>query len=255
MKSVQDSAALWTLVPAAGTGSRMGAARPKQYLPLLGEPVIVHTLRVLLSHPRISSVHLILDPEDPYWPSIGLSQDPRILRVAGGAERCYSVLNGLEAIAPRARPDDWVLVHDVARPCLRREDLDRLLDELWTDPVGGLLALPVADTLKRADGEGRVETTLDRRQTWRAFTPQMFRFGRLHQALREILARGEQVTDEASALERLGLRPRLVQGHGDNIKITLPDDLDLAEALLRQRRARLNASQSRGIESFQETES
>ena len=226
---------LWVIVPAAGVGTRMGSSIPKQYLPLGSQTVIEQTLQALLSHPRISSLYLVLDPDDVHWSALPLAGDIRIRRVAGGSERCFSVLNALSEIASLAQPHDWVLVHDVARPCLRQEDLDRLLLQLWDDPVGGLLGVPVADTLKRADTDGQVVETIDRRQVWRAYTPQMFRFGLLHGALQRALGAGVTVTDEASAVEFAGNRPRMVEGHGDNIKVTVPGDLALAQLFLAQR--------------------
>lgn len=226
---------LWVIVPAAGVGTRMGSSIPKQYLSLGSQTVIEQTLRALLAHAHISSLYLVLDPDDAYWARLPLAADARIHRVAGGSERCFSVLNALAEIAPLARPQDWVLVHDVARPCLRQQDLDRLLRQLWDDRVGGLLGVPVADTLKRADGDGQVMETIDRRQVWRAYTPQMFRFGLLHDALQKALGAGALVTDEASAVEFAGHRPRMVEGHGDNIKITVPGDLALAQLFLVQR--------------------
>jgi 2-C-methyl-D-erythritol 4-phosphate cytidylyltransferase len=155
--------------------------------------------------------------------------------VTGGAERGQSVRNGLEALREWAGPDDWVLVHDAVRPCLCTEDLDRLLAELDDDPVGGLLAVPVRDTLKQADATGRVATTVDRAQLWHALTPQMFRLGLLCDALQSALARGLRVTDEAAAMEAAGFSPRLVEGRADNVKITRPEDLALAEFYLTRR--------------------
>lgn len=234
-KEPAPQSAVWTIVPAAGIGSRMGSAIPKQYLTLLGRPVIEHTLTLLLSHPAINTLYLPLDTQDSHWPQLALAQDSRIRTVAGGQERCHSVLNALHEIAGQAHPQDWVLVHDVARPCLWLEDLDRLFSELADDDVGGLLGVPVADTLKRTDEHGRVRETIDRRQVWRAYTPQMFRFGVLYEALQDALAQNALVTDEASAVERAGFCPRMVQGRGDNIKITVPSDLVMAELYLRQR--------------------
>lgn len=227
--------AVWAVVPAAGIGSRMGSTIPKQYLPLLGQPVIEHTLTLLLSHPLINTIFLPLDAGDVYWPKLALAKDRRIQTVAGGQERCHSVLNALQMIAPQAAARDWVLVHDVARPCLCLEDLDRLFRELEHEEVGGLLGVPVADTLKRTDAQGVVQETVDRSQVWRAYTPQMFRFGVLYQALQDALAGQALVTDEAAAVERSGYRPRMVQGRADNIKITIPSDLAMAELYLRQR--------------------
>jgi 2-C-methyl-D-erythritol 4-phosphate cytidylyltransferase len=152
--------------------------------------------------------------------------------VAGGAERCHSVLNALDDLAREADPADWVLVHDAARPCLRRADLDRLITELKDDPVGGILAVPVRDTMKGADGDGRIRSTLDRAALWHAYTPQMFRLGPLRDALRDAIACGDLVTDDASAMERAGFAPRLIEGHADNIKITRAEDLPLARFYL-----------------------
>ncbi|MCK7582512.1 MAG: 2-C-methyl-D-erythritol 4-phosphate cytidylyltransferase [Chromatiales bacterium] len=226
-----NSARYWAMVPAAGTGKRMGSVVPKQYLPLLGRPVIAHTLATLLQHPRIEGVVVAVDAKDEWWPAVATSLDTAkpLLSVSGGTERCHSVLSGLETLRERALSSDWVLVHDAARPCLALEDLDRLLTDLADDPVGGLLAVPVRDTLKQADSAGRVAATVDRSRLWHALTPQMFRLGMLHDALRAALARGLLVTDEAAAMEAAGFTPRLVEGRADNLKITRPEDLALAE--------------------------
>lgn len=227
----------WAMVPAAGAGKRMGAPTPKQYLPLLGQAVIRHTLEILLCHPRIDGVVVAIGADDAWWPEIAdaLPSAKPLLVVTGGAERCHSVANGLHALRERALPDDWVLVHDAARPCLTREDLDRLIAALADDPIGGLLAMPVRDTLKQADDHGRVATTVDRSRLWHALTPQMFRLGLLHDALRMALDRGQLVTDEAAAMEAAGFSPRLIEGRADNLKITRPEDLALAEFYLRRR--------------------
>lgn len=229
----------WAVVPAAGAGQRMGSAIPKQYLPLAGQPVIVHTLDTLLRHPRLAGVVVAISAGDEWWPEVAAGRVPdKLLRVVtGGVERGYSVLNGLEALSERAQLDDWVLVHDAARPCLSIGDLDRLFTELADDPVGGLLAVPVQDTLKQA-ATGRVAVTVDRSQLWRALTPQMFRLGMLRDALRDALARGLTVTDEAAAMEAAGFAPRLVEGRADNLKITRPEDLALAEFYLTRGRSR-----------------
>lgn len=229
-----NTARYWALVPAAGAGKRLGASIPKQYLTLLGRPVIAHTLGTLLEHPRIAGAVVAVDAADHWWPSIAaeLATAKPVLTATGGAERCHSVLNGLEVLREQALPQDWVLVHDAARPCLREADVDRLLDELSDDPIGGLLAAPVRDTLKRADAAGRSETTVDRSRLWHALTPQMFRLENLHAALCAALARGLLVTDEAAAMEAAGFSPRLVEGRADNLKITHPEDLALAEFFL-----------------------
>ncbi|RNE94029.1 2-C-methyl-D-erythritol 4-phosphate cytidylyltransferase [Marichromatium sp. AB32] len=226
--------AFWAVIPAAGVGRRMGSAIPKQYLELAGRPVIEHTLECFIDHPAIVGVVVAVDPADPYWPETRYATHPRVIRAPGGAERCNSVLNGLEALSAHAAADDWALVHDAARPCLRRSDLDAMLDELADDPVGGILAVQVRDTMKRAGTEGRIETTVERSALWHAFTPQMFRLGTLRQALRQALAEGALVTDESSAIERLGQAPRLLEGQSDNLKITRPEDLALARFHLQQ---------------------
>jgi 2-C-methyl-D-erythritol 4-phosphate cytidylyltransferase len=224
----------WAIVPAAGQGTRFGAGLPKQYVAVLGRPLLSWTLSALLADRRIDGVVVALAPADRHWGDLPEADDPRVRRCLGGERRELSVANGLDALAGHARDTDWVLVHDAARPCLRGEDLDRLLTQLADDPVGGLLAAPVGDTLKRADADGRAQETVPRAGLWCAYTPQMFRFGLLARALRLCIERGRAVTDEAAAIESLGLRPRLVPGRTDNIKITSPADAALAEAILRQ---------------------
>ena len=216
----------WLVIPAAGVGARMAADRPKQYLEVAGRCILEHTLDCFLDHPGLLGVMVCLAVDDPYWPNLALASDPRIRRADGGRERADSVLAGLRALQlAGAAEDDWVLVHDAARPNLARSDLDRLLDTLATDPVGGLLAVPARDTLKRADAAGRVAQTVDRAVIWQAYTPQMFRLGDLRQALDAALAVGVPITDEASALEWVGKAPRLVEGRADNLKVTRPEDL------------------------------
>lgn len=227
--------ARWAVIPAAGIGRRMGAERPKQYLELLGRSVIEHSLERFLSHPRIDGVVVALHPDDRYWAGLRIQAQKPLLTVTGGAERCDSVLRALQALRGRAAAEDWVLVHDAARPCLHPADIDRLLAALDDDPVGGILATPVRDTMKRDDGAGRIARTEERTGLWHALTPQMFRLGRLLEALEQARAAGALVTDEASAMERLGERPRLVEGRGDNLKITHPEDLAHAELILRAR--------------------
>lgn len=226
--------AWWGLVPAAGVGRRLGAPIPKQYLEIHGHKVIDLALAALLEHPRVRGLVVALDPADTLWPTTRYAGDTRVRTVVGGAERAHSVLNALTGLADRAGDDDWVLVHDAARPCLRRMDLDRLMAALEGDPVGGILAVPVHDTMKRADAAGRIQATVPRERLWHAYTPQAFRLGLLHRALDQALADGYLVTDDASALEHLGLTPLLVEGHGDNIKITRPEDIPLAQLYLQQ---------------------
>jgi 2-C-methyl-D-erythritol 4-phosphate cytidylyltransferase len=228
------SARFWVVLPAAGSGRRMGGNTPKQYLPLAGKPVIEHSVERFGSHPRISGVVVVIAATDKHWAALRPQSPGSIWTAVGGAERCHSVLSGLQRLREWASPADWVLVHDAARPCVRRTDIDLLLDRLGDDPVGGLLALPVFDTLKRADPAGVVSETVPREGMWRALTPQMFRLEPLMQALLQALQHGQAVTDEAAAMELAGARPRIIPGHRDNIKITCPEDLDLAEWYLRR---------------------
>ncbi len=215
----------------------MQSAIPKQYLPLNGRPVIAHALERLCTHARIEGCLVGIAADDPHWSSqAGASAPwPRLLGTyPGGPTRAHTVLNGLGALAPHAAPTDWVLVHDAVRPCVRARDIDRLIDAATASEHGGLLALPMADTVKRADASDRVIETVPRARLWRALTPQMFRHAALQQALTQALQRHVEVTDEAMAIELAGGRPLLVAGHPDNIKITLPGDLPLAELFLRQ---------------------
>ncbi|NMX93126.1 MULTISPECIES: 2-C-methyl-D-erythritol 4-phosphate cytidylyltransferase [unclassified Pseudomonas] len=219
--------AFWAVIPAAGVGARMAADRPKQYLQLGGRTILEHSLGCFLDHPQLKGLVVSLAVDDPYWPNLACAGDPRIQRADGGSERSGSVLNALLQLnALGASDDDWVLVHDAARPNLSREDLDHLLAELAHDPVGGLLAVPARDTLKRVDKHGRVVETIDRSLIWQAYTPQMFRLGALHRALADNLVADAVITDEASAMEWSGQAPRLVEGRADNIKVTRPEDLE-----------------------------
>lgn len=235
-----NKATLWCLLPAAGIGQRMGAELPKQYLPLAGQTLLEVTLsRLHLAFPNAILV-LPLHPEDHWWPAAEkrlLKHYPnaKLLTCLGGKERADSVLNGLNALAAFAKPNDWVLVHDVARPCVTQQDLHQLYKALQDHPIGGLLAAPVADTMKRgkrSNDANEVSATVDRNQLWHALTPQMFRFNKLYSALSKGLAQGLNLTDESSALEAAGFKPLLIAGRRDNIKITHPEDLPFAELLL-----------------------
>lgn len=222
----------WAVIPAAGVGSRMAADRPKQYLPLAGRTVIEHSLDRLLNHPKIAGAVVAISPGDEYWAGLNYYHEKPLWLATGGAERSLSVLNALIVLGDHAADGDWVLVHDAARPCLRSEDVDRLLVRCLEHPVGGILAVPVKDTLKKAGPDGEIVDTVDRTALWHAQTPQMFRLGELRTALEQAVAAQVLVTDEASALERLGGKPLLVEGHADNLKITRPEDLALAEFYL-----------------------
>ena len=226
----------WAVVPAAGAGKRMGSELPKQYLLLGDRTVMEQTLDSLLGCQRLSGLVLALSPDDEHWSAIESRYATAPLqRVDGGAERCHSVLNSLDHLATQTDASDWVLVHDAARPCVRIEDIEQLIATLETGGQGGLLGVPVADTMKRVDDQLAITATVDRDRLWHAYTPQMFRLGELRTALREAIEAGKAVTDEANAMELAGFKPRMVQGSRDNIKITLPADLALATFYLQTR--------------------
>lgn len=224
----------WIIVPAAGVGARMGAGIPKQYLTLLGKTILEHTLERLLSLPNVAGLLVAVNPLDDTWPQLSISSDPRITSIEGGVERSYSVLNALNALAGQAQDHDWVLVHDAARPCITLPTIQTLCTVLAEDPVGGILAVPVSDTVKRVDANRAIVQTMDRNELWLAQTPQLFRYELLRASLADALARAKPVTDEASALEASGYPHRVVEGRTDNIKITRPEDLALAQIILQQ---------------------
>ena len=227
---MKPSIPCWAVVPAAGVGKRMQADRPKQYLPLAGKTVIEHTLMRLLESGAFQAVAVAISLEDPYWPELALSRHPDVITAPGGKERADSVLSALKSLEGKANDNDWVLVHDAARPCLTSSDIHLQITTLQNDPVGGILALSSHDTLKQVEGADIV-ATVDRKQIWRALTPQMFRYAMLRDALQQTEG-NPAITDEASALELLGFRPKIVEGRPDNIKITRPEDLALAQFYL-----------------------
>lgn len=224
------SARYWAVVPAAGAGTRMGADRPKQYLQVAGKRVIEHALDTLGANPQIAGVVVVLAAGDPWWPALGY-RNSQVTTTVGGQERCHSVLRGLTALGRRAGDADWVLVHDAARPCLSQVDLNALIDTIGDGPVGGLLGVPVGDTLKRVSQCGEVQETVSRERLWRALTPQMFRLAPLQRALQRCLREGVTPTDECQAIERCAApgsaRPRIVEGAPTNIKVTRAGDLDI----------------------------
>lgn len=225
----------WALIPAAGVGSRLGAEIPKQYLALAGRPIIEHTVARFSAHARIAGTVVVLAPGDEWWAAVGARLGGRLIRAAGGAERCHSVRNGLEVLSEVARPDDRVLVHDAVRPCIGAADIDKLIDAVGETEDGGLLGLPVRDTIKRTGAEGIVCKTVARDGLWHALTPQLFPIASLRAALGRCMDAAQMVTDEAQAMEHWGARPRMVAGWPGNIKITRREDLRLAELLLRHR--------------------
>ncbi|HTA66563.1 MAG TPA: 2-C-methyl-D-erythritol 4-phosphate cytidylyltransferase [Xanthomonadaceae bacterium] len=231
----------WAVVPAAGSGARFGGELPKQYRRLAGEPVIVRTLSRLLAHPSIEGAMVALAVDDIHWSHLVPRFGKPVLTCIGGADRAASVLAALCALPVEVADEALVLVHDAARPCVRIVDLDRLIASALDDAVGALLAAPVRDTLKRADADGRVDATASRERLWRALTPQAFRRGALTRALESAQTDGVAVTDEAMAMERIGLRPLLVEGSEDNIKLTVAEDLALAEHILATQRREASA--------------
>lgn len=226
--------AYWAVVPAAGIGKRMGKTIPKQFLALGKQTVLEHSLESLWNGVDLKGLVLVSEGHPALASILEHYREHCMLRVAGGRQRCHSVLNGLNALAGKADKDDWVLVHDAARPCVRQQDLKQLCSQLAHHKVGGLLGIPARDTMKRATADFRVENTVERTGLWHAYTPQMFRYELLRTALDTAVADGFEVTDEASAVEHAGHRPLMVEGHADNIKITRPEDLPLAEFFLRQ---------------------
>lgn len=228
------------MVAAAGRGERMGSHTPKQYLALGGRTIIEHTLATLLAHPRIAGVLVVLAADDALWPGITELNGKPVRTATGGATRSASVMAGLHALPTSVAAHDFVLIHDAARPCVRKPDIDRLIERAGQHE-GGLLAVPVRDTLKRANADQCSVATESRESLWRAFTPQMFRRGALTKALQDASSAGIEVTDEAMAMERAGFTPLLVEGAADNLKLTTTEDLAEAEWLL----SRIPASEGR----------
>lgn len=222
----------WAVIPAAGIGTRMRAGIAKQYLQIHNKCILEYTLECFCSHRGITGVVVVLAGDDEHWGQLNVAGHAKVMTAQGGAERFNSVLNGLRCLHQQAADDDWVLVHDAVRPCLHHDDIDRLITELGGHPVGGLLALPVRDTMKRVNDAGEVTETVDRGGLWHALTPQMFRLVMLEQAISRAVQENRMITDEAQAMELCGHRPVAVQGRADNIKITHRGDLPLAELYL-----------------------
>lgn len=217
------------VVPAAGRGSRMQSKIPKQHLMLGEKTILEHTLMRLLAHPAIEKVVVVVSESDEQFAELSIMHDPRIVVTTGGAERSMSVLNGLACVET-----EWVLVHDAARPCITASDLDKLFEVAIKQDDGAILASPVKDTMKRSDHQQQITETVSRSQLWHALTPQMFPTQLLTDAIDSGLSQGMVLTDEASAMEIAGYHPKLVAGRADNIKVTLPEDLALAEFILKQ---------------------
>lgn len=226
---------VWAIVPAAGRGARFGGERPKQYVEVAGAPLLAHALSALLSHPGVRGAVVVLAADDAHWPGWREFSGKPVLTCVGGESRADSVLAGLQALPREVRADEFVLVHDAARPNLRHDDLTALVERGRDDPVGAILAAPVRDTLKRAGDDGGIDRTEPRERLWRALTPQLFRRLQLGRALEAAREAGVAVTDEAMAMERQGMRPLLVEGDEDNFKVTTPSDLARFEFILSRR--------------------
>lgn len=218
------------LIVAAGSGERMGANLPKQYISIGNQTLLELSLQPFLGVEEIQEVLVVLAAGDTQFSKLPIARHPKIRTVVGGKARCHSVLAGLNALCETADESDWVMVHDAARPNISTEDIYRLMNVVADHPVGGLLGVPVADSLKKVNAAQAVEVDLPRDQVWRAFTPQCFRLGLLKQSLESALEEGELVSDEASAVSRMGVQPLMVEGRADNIKVTRPSDLQMLKA-------------------------
>ncbi len=225
------------IVPAAGLGTRMKSVMPKQYLPLHGRPLLSHTLSRLLSHPRVEQVIVALHPEDQHFSTLEEASHPKVKTVIGGASRSESVLQGLKSYSDS--PHTWALVHDAARPCITHQDLDQLIEHACTTQQGSILAMPVRDTMKRVQADGCVASTVDREGLWHALTPQLFSWSLLRDAIAQAHAEQREITDEASAMESMQHSVQIVSSRFDNIKVTHPDDVLLAELFLKEQEQNL----------------
>ena len=222
---------IWAVIPAAGVGKRYSSDIPKQYLPLSGTPVLLHSINKLVKLDEIEEILVALNPEDTFWKKLNFSH-PKVKAIHGGLQRCNSVNSALEELSGRAKKGDWVLVHDAVRPCISDSDLKKITSIVNDEEVGGLLAFPILDTIKEVGENLEVQKTIPRENLWSAMTPQIFRYEVLKQALDAAIMAGESVTDEASAIEAIGLTPRIIQGEKTNIKITHPSDMVLADSII-----------------------
>ncbi len=231
---MSSKARYWVVIPAAGVGKRMGVDKPKQYIQVNDKTIIEHTIECFLYREDIEKVVVAISKTDEYWPELDISKHEKVITAPGGEERYQSVFNGLHELKDKAKQDDWVLVHDAARPCLSQSTIDRLMIELRQHEVGGLLAMPCRDTMKRANEAGEIIDTVERESLWHAQTPQMFKYAKLYSAISDVLEKGKVVTDEAMAIELSGFRPLLVKGQQENIKVTHKDDLKYLETYLNE---------------------
>ena len=222
---------IWAVIPAAGVGKRYGSEIPKQYLPLSGMPVLLHSINKFVKFDEIEEVLVALNPDDTFWPKLNFSH-PKVKTIHGGSERCDSVNRALVELSGRAENEEWILVHDAARPCIRDFDVKKIIEIVHNEDVGGLLACPILDTIKEVGDNLDVLKTIPREKLWSAMTPQIFQYELLKKAMNAVLVAGRSVTDEASAIELIGLTPRVVEGDKTNIKITHPQDMVLAESII-----------------------
>ena len=229
---MSDSSKYWVVIPAAGVGSRMGVDKPKQYISINNKTIIEHTIDCFIDREEIEKIVIAISKEDEFWPTLAISNHDKIVTAPGGEERYQSVLNSLQALSGKTENNDWVMVHDAARPCLNQSAIDRLIIELRTHDVGGILAMPCRDTMKRANDAGEIDKTVERDSLWHAQTPQMFKYGMLLSAIEDALKNKTVVTDESMAIERMGFKPMLVPGHQENMKLTHKDDLEPLKAYL-----------------------
>ncbi len=229
---MSDSSKYWVVIPAAGVGSRMGVDKPKQYISINNKMIIEHTIECFIHREEIEKIIVAISKEDVFWPTLSISKHDKVVTAPGGEERYQSVLNSLQVLTGKADNNDWVMVHDAARPCLNQSAIDRLIIELRTHDVGGILAMPCRDTMKRANDTGEIDKTVERESLWHAQTPQMFKYGKLLSAIEDALKNKIVVTDESMAMERLGYKPLLVHGHQENMKLTHKDDLESLKTYL-----------------------
>ncbi len=229
-----NNARYWVVIPAAGVGKRMGIDKPKQYISVYDKTIIEHTINCFIKREEIEGVVVVISETDEYWPKLSISKHEKVITAPGGDERYQSVFNGIHALQNKAEDNDWVMVHDAARPCLNQSAIDRLMINLRTHDVGGILALPCRDTMKKANESGEIVETVERESLWQAQTPQMFKYGKLYSAIEKILNENVVVTDEAMAMELSGYKPMLVQGHQENIKITHKDDIQCLKLYLNE---------------------
>ncbi len=229
-----DNARYWVIIPAAGVGTRMGVDKPKQYISVNDKCIIEHTINCFIEREEIEAVVVVISKTDEYWPDLEIARHEKVITAPGGVERYHSVFNGLEVLKGKAEDNDWVLVHDAARPCLNQSAIDRLMINLRSHNVGGILAMPCRDTMKRANESGEISETVERESLWHAQTPQMFKYEKLFTSIEKILSDKVNITDEAMAIELSGYKPMLIQGHQENIKVTNKDDLRYLETYLNE---------------------